>query len=94
MKVIKINKIYQNGSISHFKVLNGDITNDNINSIVEEWCENELTGKIYGYSYNWELVEDKTQIKQIIKNKIEITNNKITKLINEKNNLQNYLSKL
>ncbi len=52
MIVIKINKIYQNGSISHFKVLNSDITKENIDDLVEDWCNNDYIGQVYGYTYN------------------------------------------
>mgnify|MGYP000976694726 CR=1 FL=1 len=94
MIVIKINKIYQNGSISHFKVLNSDITKENIDDLVEDWCNNDHIGQVYGYTYNWEYIENKDLIKQVIINKIDTINNKIKDLKNEKNDLKNYLLNL
>jgi glycosyltransferase involved in cell wall biosynthesis len=59
MKIVKINKTYRSGNIEHFLVLLEEpYSNDDIDYLVEEWCDEDLSGSNYGYSYEWTFVED------------------------------------
>ena len=84
MKVIRINKSFRNGNIEHFLVLTSEITNDDIDYSVETWCESESSGKNYGYTYDWEYIDDKEKIKTVLLNEITIINNRIAMLNSKK----------
>lgn len=54
MKLVKINKSYRNGTKEHFLVLLDEpYSNDDINYLVEEWCESKPSGSNYGYTVEW-----------------------------------------
>lgn len=94
MKVIKIDKTYRNGTISHFKVIHDEMSKEGIDNLVEMWCEDDPTGQSYGYTYDWNFVDDKDKIRGILKHNIDLTKSKINKLIDEKNRMEKYLSEL
>jgi hypothetical protein len=72
MKVVKIKKGYRNGTKEHFLVLLDEpYSNDDIDCLVEEWCESEPSGMSYGYTYEWLFVEDAELINTILKDKIK-----------------------
>ena len=83
MKVVKINKMFRSGSNEHFLVLFESYPNDEIDYLVEDWCESDLSGSNYGYHYGWTFVEDEELINTILKDKMKIIENKIEKLKNE-----------
>jgi len=92
MKIVKINKSYRNGNIEHFLVLLDEpYSNDDIDCLVEEWCENEPNGMNYGYSYDWWFVEDKELISAILKDKIKNIDSKIESLKTKKCELEKHL---
>ena len=67
MKVVKIYKNYRNNTKEHFLVLlNEPYTNDDIDCLVEDWCESDPNGIICGYRFNWEFVEDEKIIKTVV----------------------------
>ena len=78
--VIKIIKHFISGNCSHNIILYGPInsfTIEEINSITEEWCENNPSGHNYGYSYDWNYVTDITEINTILRdNCIRLENEK------------------
>ena len=90
MKVIRIKKSYRNGTKEHFLVLLND-SQDNIDYLVEDWCESEPSGMNYGYSFEWSFVEDEKLIKSILKDKIKLMNNQIETLKNKKCEMEKYL---
>ena len=92
MKVVKINKSYRSGTKEHFLVLLDEpYSNDDINYLVEEWCEYEPSGSNYGYTYEWRFVEDEELINTILKDKIKIVEHKIERLKTEKCEMEKYL---
>jgi hypothetical protein len=92
MKVVKINKSFRNGSKEHFLVLLDEpYSNDDIDYLVEEWCENEPSGINYGWKYEWWFVEDVELINTILKNKIEIVEREIETLKTKKCEMEKYL---
>lgn len=92
MKIVRINKTTRNKATEHFLVLfNEPYTNDEINSLVEEWCDNDPSGMSYGYSYTWEFEEDERYINIILKDKIKTIERKIESLEDEKIKLKKYL---
>ena len=92
MKVVKINKSYRNGTKEHFLVLLDEpYSNDDIDYLVEEWCEDEPSGSNYGYTYEWRFVEDEELINTILKDKIKIVEHKIERLKTEKCEMERYL---
>ena len=92
MKVIKINKRYRNGIKEHFLVLLDEpYSNDDINYLVEDWCESELSGMKHGYSYEWWFVEDEELINTVLLDKIKIMNSQIEALETKKCEMEKYL---
>lgn len=92
MKVVKINKSYRSGTKEHFLVLLDEpYSNDDIDYLVEEWCEDEPSGSSYGYTYEWWFVEDEELINTILKDKIKIVERKIERLKTEKCEMERYL---
>jgi hypothetical protein len=86
IKMIKIIKKYRNGSKEHFLTLLNEYeySNIDIDCLVEEWCENDGSGMIYGYTYTWSFVEDIESIKKILIDEIKSTENGIESLIKKK----------
>ncbi len=94
MKVVKINKSYRNGIKEHFLVLLDEpYSNSDIDDLVEEWCESELSGMNSGYNYKWWVVEDNELINTILKDKIKIVDSQIEALKTKKCKMENHLTK-
>jgi len=92
MKVVKIHKSYRNGTKEHFLVLLDEpYSNDDIDYLVEEWCESEPSGMNYGSTYVWLFVEDTELINTILKEKIKITETQIESLKTKKCEMERYL---
>ena len=92
MKVVKINKSYRGGTKKHFLVLLEEpYSEDDVNYLVEEWCENEPSGSNYGYTVEWWFVEDEELINTVLKDKIKIVESKIERLKTEKCEMERYL---
>jgi hypothetical protein len=92
MKVVKINKGYRSGTKEHFLVLLDEpYSNDDIDFLVEEWCESESSGMSYGYTYEWLFVEDNEIINTILKNKIKNTETQIETLKTKKCEMERHL---
>jgi hypothetical protein len=91
MKVVKINKSYRNGTKDFLVLLDEPYSNDDINYLVEEWCESESSGMNYGYNYEWWFVEDDELIKAILKDKIKVVNSQIEALKTKKCEMERYL---
>lgn len=92
MKVVKIHKRYRGGTKEHFLVLLDEpYSNDDIDYLVEEWCEDEPSGSNYGYTYEWWFVEDTEIINTILKDKIKIAEREIETLKTKKCEMERYL---
>lgn len=92
MKVVKINKGYRGGTKEHFLVLLDEpYSEDDVNYLVEEWCENEPSGSNYGYTVEWWFVEDDELINTVLKDKIKITEREIEALKTKKCEMERYL---
>lgn len=99
MKIIKINKSYRNGKKVHYLVKDDSISEEDIKDAVEEWCDNDTSGSVYGYSYSYSIVEDKEKIKDVlnkelskIDSNIEYHNSAINELNLKKKKIKNILS--
>ncbi len=78
IRIIKIKKHYRNGIIEHYlAILNEDAGDDYIIECVEEWCENDLHGLSYGYTYDWEIITDENIIRDVLYKKLHILNDEI-----------------
>jgi len=94
MKIIRINKKFRNGTKEHFLVLMDEsYSYDEIDIIAEEWCESELSGMNYGYSYEWWFVEDIEIINTVVWDKINIINERIEILEAEKCEMKKFIYK-
>lgn len=98
MKIIKINKSYRNGTKEHFLVLLEELyTTDDIDYLVEDWCESEGSGMNYGYTYESQFVKDDKLINTILKDKIKTAEREIETLklksVNMKENIINGFNK-
>lgn len=93
MKVIKIIKHFRNGTIEkHLVITDESLTHEDINDTAEQWCESDVSGKVYGYSYEWKFEEDETTIKDVIKRYIFDLISSIETLQRKKDKLIKYLS--
>lgn len=93
MKVIKITKEYQGGTIEHFLAL-VDVPDsiEEINEIAEEWCANDPAGQNYGYSCNWRFTEDAVVIDMTLHEKLISVNYQIAQLQIMKHKLLEYFT--
>ncbi len=92
MKIVRINKKYTGGIIEHFLILDDEpYSNDDIEYLVENWCEREICGKSNGYSYEWWFVEDEKIITSILEKKIELIKNQLEELQTKKYKIEKYL---
>ncbi|MFW6243048.1 MAG: hypothetical protein ACOC2W_02720 [bacterium] len=92
MKVIKINKSIISGTINHYKVLfDDDYSDELIDSIVSDWCDEELSGMHNGYSYEWSVVEDPDLIKSVLKKELKIIEVKMDNLKSKRDKIEKYL---
>ena len=92
MKIIKINKKYNSGNIEHYMVLMDEsYSNDDIDSIVDDWCETDINGMNYGYSYNWYIINNDITIKNIIKDKIKNYDEEINYINEKKKELEKFI---
>lgn len=92
MKVVKINKSYRGGKKEHFLVLLDEpYLNDNIDNLVEEWCEIEPSGINHGYTYEWWFIEDEKLINNILKDKIKNIDCQIKIFNNKKCEMEKHL---
>jgi hypothetical protein len=62
MKVVKITKRFRNGIKDHFLVIDKDHTDDNIEYICEDWCNEDSAGANYGWTADWVHVTDPQEI--------------------------------
>lgn len=93
LKVVKINKRYRNGSKEHFLVIteSSKFSNDDIFSLVEEWCENDSSGAMYGYNFDWEFVEDEKIKESVLKEETKNIELKIERLKKLKYDMEKFL---
>jgi len=95
MKVVKIIKNSRNTIREHFLVLlNEPYSDDDINCLVEDWCETDPAGMSYGYTYEWSFVEDENLIKKILDKEIKFINRRIESLNSDKLEIENHLKKI
>ena len=91
MRVVKINKIFRNGSKEHFLVVEDGLPLDEVDYFVECWCESEHSGSNYGYVYDWNFVEDEAVIKEVLLDELDRINSEIDSLELRKNKISNFL---
>lgn len=91
MKVVKIRKSYRNGENIKYLVLNDSVKESSIEYLVESWCEKDPSGLNYGYSYKYEIVEDRKTIEMVLSKELEEINLKISKLNNKSKEIKDYL---
>jgi len=75
MKVVEIIKSFRNGAIKHYLVI-PDNECDDIDYLVEKWCESDPAGSNYGYEYEWAYVTDVILINKAVEeniNKLDYT---------------------
>jgi hypothetical protein len=70
LTVVQITKSYRNGKLNKILVINAD-DDDDIDSQVEEWCNNDSSGVVYGWTATWEEVTDKEVIMKAMIDKIK-----------------------
>ena len=92
MRVVKIRKSYTNGVKEHHLVVSD--TNyfqavEDIDYLVQDWCDEEPSGHNSGYSYEWEHITDEGEIKKGIEARLKRVNNDISYLETEKDELLN-----
>lgn len=91
MKVVKINKTFRNGNEEHFLVFEDDMDIEAIDDSVENWCEKEPSGHNYGYSWEWEFIEDKALIRDVITKEINRLYNQIQSLLDRKAKMEEFI---
>jgi ribosomal protein S17E len=95
MRVIKINKTYRNGIKNYYLLISDDsYSEDDINCIAEDFCESDAYGANYGYSYEWDFVDDKEIITKVLNDESKKISNQIAKLTKESYRIHEYLNKI
>lgn len=93
MKLIKINKQYRNGEKIHYLFFSdSEVTDGHIESEVERWCDEDPNGLNYGYTFDWSVVQDPSEIKMALTYKINVTNLEINNLQKERFDMQIYIA--
>ena len=87
MKVIKIRKTFRGGLTEHFLVLYNPPKDRAVLTAVadnkaNEWCEDEASGKQYGYRVEWEFVNDPCIIENVLKKELQEVKHDIEQLYN------------
>ena len=80
MKVVKITKRSRNLIKDHFLVVENDETDENIECICEDWCNNDLAGASYGWTADWVHVTDPQEILDAKNKEIKSLNNQLSRL--------------
>ncbi len=91
MKVVKINKTFRNGSEEHFLVFEDNVDIEAIDDSVENWCERDPSGQNYGYSWEWEFIEDRVIISDVITKEINKLHNQIQSLLDRKLKMEDFI---
>ncbi len=92
MKVIDINKHFCSETRQHYLVLTDNFYSDaTIDSLVEDWCENDPCGHGNGYSFEWHFITDNKKIKEVLENELILTDIKIEALNKTKDKVETYL---
>jgi predicted oxidoreductase (fatty acid repression mutant protein) len=93
MKIVKITKIIKSGIKEHFLVLLDEpYSNDDIDYLVEEWCEKEPSSSNNDYTYSWIFIENKKLINDILKDKIKNIEHEIKMLESKKYKIKKYIN--
>ena len=80
MKVVKITKRSRNLIKDHFLVVEKDETDENIECICEDWCNNDLAGASYGWAADWVHVTDPQEILDAKNKEIKSLNKQLSRL--------------
>jgi len=80
MKVVKITKRSRNSIKDHFLVVDKDETDENIEHICEDWCNNDPAGANYGWTADWVHVTDPNEILEAKNKEIKSLNSQLSRL--------------
>lgn len=94
MKIIRITKRWSISSKVHHLVLTDDnYSLDNIITAIEDWFENDPSGRYYHCTYGWYFEDDKAVIETVLKNKLDEIENELVSLNSDKEKINFFLSK-
>jgi hypothetical protein len=93
LKVIKIVKGVRGGNIVHHIIFTEPVSSDDIDNAVSDWCEEDVNGHTYGYTYDWYYVDDSDEIGRVIKYELERIDRGINSLVNRRNDLAPHLKR-
>ena len=92
MKIIKIKKSFHNGSKERYLVLlNEPYSDDDIEYLVQDWCDSDPNGSVLGFRFDWWYVDDKETINKVLEENIILINNQIADLNTKKAEMEKYL---
>ena len=80
MKVVKITKKSRSFIKDHFIIVNKDETDENIEYICEDWCNNDPAGANYGWTADWVHVTDPEEILEAKNKEIKSLNSQLSRL--------------
>lgn len=55
-------------------VISDECSEEEINDLIEEWCEKEGSGLCYGYTWDWEFVTDPSLIGEALTDELSKLN--------------------
>jgi len=94
MEIIKVTKTFRNGSITKYLVLYEEVcTKEFAEDCADDWCAKEGNGVNYGYTWEWEFVKDKEEIKEAISKEIDSVTKEIRVLQDKRDKLFTYHKK-
>lgn len=80
MKVIKVYKSFKSGVKIKYLIFPSEMSDEEIDYKVYDWCDIDPSGSESGYSYKWNVETDKDMIKTVLDSELKRLSN-----INKKN---------
>lgn len=94
MKLVKAIKNYRNRTVEHLMVAYAPYDEEVIQSRVESWAENDSAGQSYGYTGEWEFVDDPETLNRLLREKLVDLDEKIDRLRSAKTEILQYLQSI
>lgn len=95
MKILKITKSNDKGSLIGYLVVREEADKEEIDYLVDEWCNRDTSlGISMAFAFSYKEVESSEEIIQSIEKEIASTSIEITRLILLRSELHDYRNKL
>lgn len=93
MKVVEVTKKHRSGEHKHIMLIDSD-SDDVIDDAVRYWVEQDPSGQVYGYSWEWVVITDPMQLKQAYIKELDNIDSSIIYYKHRKEKVKNLLKEL